>query len=94
MTTNCVSRRLEIVQQDVDETIWRGDVELPSSVPGPRRIVLLEAEVHQADRVDPDAAAANLQGQLLQFRGDDTPALVARGGLAPRVVFADALVLP
>jgi hypothetical protein len=86
---------LPTVQQQVAETIWEGRLQLPSPVPSPARIVVLEAEIHSADPKTQGVVIGNLENQVFPIsRETGTSSTVKLDGLGVRVVFADAVELP
>jgi hypothetical protein len=85
---------IPVVQQDVDNTIWTGMVQVPNPAPSPMRIVVLEAEVYATDpevRRDAERRVGEEDFPL----GGDAPAGTGsrKEGLGYRVVFADAIEL-
>jgi len=86
---------LPATQQQVAETIWEGQLQLPSPAPSPARIVVLEAEIHSADPKTHGVAAGSLEDRVFPIsRETGTSSMARLDNIGVRVVFADAIEVP
>ncbi len=76
--------------QPIEETIWEMTLSLPNPLPAPLRVVVREYERFAADQETAVAPPGNNW-----WENPDTPgAITGQARYRPRLVFADAIVLP
>lgn len=86
---------LPAVQQSTEETVWRGQVQLPNPVPSPMRIAVIESEVYEVDTQGDDDITSVPGATSVPVAGHPTDDQSAkREGVGSRIVFADAIELP
>jgi hypothetical protein len=81
---------LAIPGQPIEESIWELTLNLPNPQPQPLRVVVREYERFAAD----PETAVQLPDETRGDNPDTTGAIVGQGRIQPRLVFADAIILP
>jgi hypothetical protein len=83
------------VHQFVEKTVWQGTISLPSPMPHPLRIVVMEAELFRADETVSNEAMERILGPEVFSRGaDGSLSGTSDSGRGVRVVFVDELIVP
>jgi hypothetical protein len=76
--------------QPIEESIWELTLSLPNPQPQPLRVVVREYERFAAD----PETAVELPDEFRDDNSDTPGSTVGQGRIRPRLVFADAIVLP
>jgi hypothetical protein len=74
----------------IEETVWELTLSLPNPQPQPLRVVVREYERFAAD----PETAVELPDEFRDDNSDTPGSTVGQGRIRPRLVFADAIVLP
>ncbi len=89
------SQALPATKKDPRETVWEGELRLPAQAPSPMRVVVLEAEMYEADPAERTELTALLAGGQVGI--SDQPTASSVGGDRQRgfrIAFADSIELP
>jgi hypothetical protein len=90
------TQAIPVVQRNAADTVWQGQLKLPSPAPSPLRILVLEAEIYATDpQARLEAESRLLGGEVFPAAGEvPSSAVVGGQNLGYRITFADSIELP